>query len=56
MSLFGGYVQDDFRMLSNLTINAGVRYEVGTVVDEKYNQISNLRNLTDAKTTLGRPY
>jgi hypothetical protein len=34
MTLLGGYIQDDFRVLPNLTINMGVRYEVGTPVDE----------------------
>src|SRR6266853_1149131 len=56
MTLFGGYVQDDFRILPSLTINMCVRYEVGTPVDEVHNRIANLRNLTDPGTTLGGPY
>ena len=55
-SVFGGYIQDDFRVRSNLTFNLGVRYEMGTVVDEVHNRIANLRNLTDSQTTIGRPY
>jgi hypothetical protein len=56
MSVFGGYIQDDFRMRSNLTLNLGVRYEMGTVVTEVHNRMANLRNLTDPATTLGTPY
>jgi len=56
MSLFGGYIQDDFRLLTNLTINIGVRYEMGTVVTEKHNRTANLRNLTDPFPFIGDPY
>ena len=56
MSIIAGYLQDDFRLRSNLTINLGVRYEMGTVVNEVNGKISNLRTLTDAAPTIGAPY
>jgi hypothetical protein len=43
----GAYIQDDFRILPNLTLNLGVRYEMATVIDEVHNRIANLVNLTD---------
>ncbi len=36
------YVQDDFRVRSNLSINLGLRYEYLTPVREKYNRMANL--------------
>ena len=56
MSVISGYVQDDFRMSSNLTLNLGVRYEMGTVATEVNGKIANLRNITDPKPTVGNPY
>ena len=56
MSIVGGYIQDDFRMSSNLTINLGMRYEMGTVITEVHNLLANLRNLTDPAVTVGNPY
>ena len=55
-SLIGAYVQDDFRVLPNLTLNLGVRYDMSTVVKEVNGKIANLRNLTDPAMTLGNPY
>ena len=55
-SIYGLYIQDDFRMRPNLTINLGLRYEAATWVDEAHNRIANLRNLADPSVTLGPPY
>src|SRR5581483_10793983 len=55
-SVIGGYIQDDFRMRSNFTVNLGVRYEMSTVVTEVNGKIATLRNLTDPTVTVGNPY
>ena len=54
-TLFGGYVQDDWRWRPNLTLNLGVRYEMVTVPTEARNHLTNLLNLTDATPHLGNP-
>ena len=54
--VFGTYIQDDFRVRSNLTINIGVRYETTTVLKEVNGKIANLRYLTDPAATTGDPY
>jgi hypothetical protein len=55
-SIIGAYIQDDFRIRPNLTINLGVRYDMDTVMKEVNGRLANLRNLTDPKVTIGDPY
>jgi hypothetical protein len=40
VNYWGGYAQDDFRITSKLTINAGLRYEYEQGIQEKNNQIT----------------
>src|SRR5205085_11789378 len=54
--LFGAYIQDDIRLQSRLTVNAGLRYDMATVPAEAHNQISNLRNLSDPQPHVGSPF
>jgi outer membrane receptor protein involved in Fe transport len=41
--IYGGYVQDEFRPTSNLTINAGVRYEVSVPFVDKSDALNSFR-------------
>ena len=45
-TIFGGYVQDDWRLRHNLTLNVGLRYELLTVLNEVQGKITNLTNIT----------
>src|SRR5467141_2866479 len=43
--IVAGYVQDDWKMLPNLTVNVGLRYEMSTIpteVDDKINYLETL--------------
>src|SRR5216684_6172423 len=55
-TLFGAYIQDDWRARSNLTLNLGLRYEMSTVISETAGKLANLRNITDATAHLGNPF
>jgi hypothetical protein len=55
-TVFGVYLADDLRLLPNLTLNLGLRYEMATVPTEKQGRIASLRNLTDSTLHLGDPY
>lgn len=41
-SAYDAYVTDDFRVNSALTVNAGVRWEYGAPMTERYNRLVNL--------------
>ncbi|MGB9067860.1 MAG: carboxypeptidase regulatory-like domain-containing protein [Candidatus Acidiferrales bacterium] len=57
-SLFGGYLQDDWRVRRNLTINLGIRYEPVTVPTEIDSKLANLPTYTSPYSALhlGSPY
>jgi hypothetical protein len=54
-TIFGAYVQDDWRWHPNLTINLGLRYEMATVPTDVHNHLATLHDLTDPAVTLGSP-
>ena len=56
-TLFGFYVQDDYRVTSNLTLNLGARYEFFTVPKDKDGLDAYLPDiLTSTATSLGGPF
>ncbi|MFZ0882854.1 MAG: TonB-dependent receptor [Candidatus Acidiferrales bacterium] len=55
-SIVGAYVQDDWRIRPNLTINLGMRYEMATELGETDNQLANLRTLSSATNFVGAPF
>jgi Carboxypeptidase regulatory-like domain/TonB dependent receptor/TonB-dependent Receptor Plug Domain len=54
-SIVGAYVQDDWRIRTNLTLNLGVRYEMATVPTEVKDKLENLRTLTSPNLNIGSP-
>ena len=55
-TLFGGYVQDDWRIRPRLTLNLGLRYEMTTVPTEVQGKLPNLRTMNSPQTFTGSPY
>jgi hypothetical protein len=54
-SIYAGYIMDDWRAKSNLTVNLGLRYEAATVPSEVQGKLSNLPSLTSTTPHLGDP-
>jgi hypothetical protein len=46
-TLFGAYVQDDWRFRPNLTLNIGLRYEMTTVLKDAQGKITSLLNIDE---------
>jgi outer membrane receptor protein involved in Fe transport len=60
-SIFGAYVQDDWRVRPNLTLNLGIRYEITTGITEAKGKLTNLVPITAESNgspapRLGAPY
>jgi hypothetical protein len=55
-TLFGAYLQDEFRVSDRFSVHAGLRYEMTTLPKDAGGRDSTLVSLSDLTPTLGLPY
>jgi len=54
-NLIGAWLQDDIKMSDQVTVNAGLRYEMVTTPHERDGKVSNLRRIMDPAVAVGDP-
>src|ERR1700675_2579023 len=55
-SIYAGYVMDNWKARTHLTVSLGLRYEAATVPSEAQGKLSNLPSLTSTTPRLGDPF